>query len=518
MKWFLFFWSAYVILALAIPAFGIPADKSSDTNLELTIHCPEKDIRRGDEIPIVFTITNRGKAPYSYDTRGYDRSGRMMEYELVAKDKGGTVVADPRADRKAGLGGGLSSGMASIRTGQSFTKTVALNRWALINKAGKYTVTGTYYYYTEDPLAKQVKGMRRMKEVAVESAPIQIVVKPRSHRQMGRYIKTLLQQLKAIQPSTKWEIVRQREAILAKLAYTCDRRIVPTLIDLWYKNYHQNEVFWAAEAFVCYLPREQQIKNRLIAVAKKRGLADSMRPVLEVFGCSEEDFQEIIAKSLASDNLRVVGAGAGAAQDHPHDDRMPALIAIVQNDAEHAPDNRLYEIARDRAIYAIGRNRTDEGVQALKALLKHPDKDIRRTTAHAIKRAYKYHRAYPKRSHAEYTAALVPIALDCNDPRQTFMIAEVARSRSREGVKAIKALLENAAQDLPIAETDQGVGAIRDLLRSPDKDVREMTRGILEVVYRDHPGRALRKDDFGQEFRETFEQRKKRLLNRLKQQ
>ena len=35
-------------------AFGQRGD------LALSIHCPEKDLKQGDEIPIVFTITNEG--------------------------------------------------------------------------------------------------------------------------------------------------------------------------------------------------------------------------------------------------------------------------------------------------------------------------------------------------------------------------------------------------------------------------------------------------------------------------
>lgn len=485
-------------------------------NLELVIHCPKKGIRQGDEIPIVFTITNRGQSSYSYDTRDHDRSGRLREYKLVAKREDGTVLADPRKDYKGGLAGGLGRGMAYIETGQSFTKSIALNRWALINKPGRYTVTGTYLHYAEDPDAKRVKGIRRMKEVAVGSPPIKIVVRPRSRWQMGRYIKSLLRQLKATPPSQKWEIVRQREAILTKLAYTCDPRIVPTLIDLMYKDCHTNEVFWAAEAFAFYLPRDAKIRNQLIDVAKKRGLARHMCTVLEVLDCREDDFKEIVAICLASDDLDIVAEGALAAQDHPDDDHMPALIAIATRDIDQKANQRLYRTVRDRAIYAIAFNRTDAGVKALKRLLDDPDQQIRRTTEDTIREAYRRHPRYPEHSDAEYTAAIVPIALDCNHPRQIPMIAEIARTRSREGVRAIKTLLEDAHQKLAIAESDKGVKAISELLKSPDKDTRQMTAGVLEVIYKDYPGRPLRDDDFGEEFRESFEQRKKRVLAKLR--
>ena len=497
-------------------ASAVRSTESGGANLELVIHCPEKGVRQGDEIPIVFTITNRGKSSYSYDMRDYDRSGRLMEYKLVAKRKDGTVAADPRSDYKGGLGGGLSAGMAYIDPRQSFTKTIALNRWALLKEPGCYTVAGTYFHYAEDPDAKRVKGIRQMKKMAVSSPPIEIVVRPRSHWQMGRYIKSLLKQVKAIRPSESWEIVRQREAILAKLAYTCDPRIVPTLIDLMYKNYHTNEVFWAAEAFAFYLPRDAKVKNQLIAVAKKRGLADGMCSVLEVFGCPEEDFKEIITISLASHSLDILAEGTAAAQEHPDDDHMPALIAIATGDDDQKANQRLYRIERDRAIYAIAFNRTDEGINALKRLLEDPDRQIRRTTELAIRQAYRRHPEYPKHSDDEYTTALVPIAQDCNHPRQIPMIAEIARSRTREGVRAIKTLLKDAHQKLAIAESDKGVKAISELLKSPDKDTRQMTANVLEVIYKDYPGRPLRDDDFGEEFRESIEQRKKRVLTKLR--
>ena len=65
-------------------------------------------------------------------------------------------------------------------------------------------------------------------------------------------------------------------------------------------------------------------------------------------------------------------------------------------------------------------------------------------------------------------------------------------------------------------KSDEGVKAIRNLLRDPDKDIRDMTAGIIQQVYRNYPGRPLREDDFGEEFRESLENRKKTILEWLK--
>ena len=96
------------------------------------------------------------------------------------------------------------------------------------------------------------------------------------------------------------------------------------------------------------------------------------------------------------------------------------------------------------------------------------------------------------------------------------MIAEIARTRTPEGVRAIKTLLEDPHQKLAIVDRDKGVKAISELLKSPNKDTRQMTTNVLEVIYKDYPGRPLRDDDFSEEFRESFEQRKKRVLAKLR--
>ncbi len=134
MKYFLYRFSWVWIITIAGFGLIVQANEISEHRLELTIRCTKNNIKVGDEIPIVFTIINKGKSAYSYDQREYDRSGRFREYQLNAREENGTVVPDPRENYVEGLGGGLSSGRGMIRTGESFTKTIALNRWALINR------------------------------------------------------------------------------------------------------------------------------------------------------------------------------------------------------------------------------------------------------------------------------------------------------------------------------------------------------------------------------------------------
>lgn len=484
---------------------NIQASKNNEYELSLTIRCSENDLKQGDEIPIVFTIVNKGQSPYVHDDRNYDRSGRMNEYKLVVRYEDGTVVRDPRERHKPGIMGGLSGGRVVIEQGESFSKTIALNRWALINEPGRYTVTGTYFFAVPDPNAKQVKNVKVMKEIPVNSEPIEILVKPRTHEEMGNYINELLNKLEELLPYDK-EVEEQREAIIKKLMYTCDCRIAPTIIDLMYKSYHTNEVFWAKEAFLYYLPRSSEIKNLLLETAKTHGLALYMQPVLEEYRCSDSEFKNIISLSLVLENPNIVRAGVLATHDHPDDAYTSRLISIATD-----PNKQ----ARHSAIFALAYNRTDEGVKALKTFLKDHNEGIRETTAEAIRQAYKHFPVYPEYSDGEYTSELIEVATDVN-PNQPFAIAEIARTRTPKGVKAIKSLLEDPAKNIPIAETDEGVKTIRALLRSPDKDIREMTGNIIRLVYKTYPGQPLRNDDFGEEFRENFGNRKTKILERLR--
>lgn len=510
MKYYLLFQVLSLVLALLIAGLDIQAEETSELNLTLTIHCSEKDLKQGDEIPIVFTITNRGKSSYYYyGQTGYhnnDRRELMEQYQLVAKREDGIIVPDPL--EKYGCGeGGASPPQERIEPGESFSKTIALNQWALINKPGRYTITGIYY--------TAIYHLRK-KHPAVSSAPIKIVVKPRTDKEMGDYIRELSNKLEAIKiPKTGMTKKASKEivATVKKLMYTCDPRIVPTLIDTTYKYRHSG--FWVVQAFIYYLPRDPEIKNAILEAAKKRGLAFGhgltcwMQYVLEQLGCSKEEFKEIITISLTSENPNIQFAGAQAAQQHPDDAYTSRLIAIATD--SNSP-------AYGHAIRALAYNRTDEGVTTLKILLKDANKNIREATANAIRRAYREVPVYPKYCDDEYTSALITMISDPNSLKWMFAyaITEIAKTRTEEGVEALKALLENPDKDIPIAKTDEGVKAIKALLNSPDKNIRERTAAAIYGAYQAYPGRPLREDDFPEQFRKSFEDRKKRVLEGLR--
>ena len=439
----------------------------------------------------------------------------MLEYQLLAKDENGKIVPDPRKDIELGLMGGLGGGQATIGKGQSFNYTLALNRWSLINKPGKYTVRGVYTYDVEDKDAITIPGVRRTKTIEVKSNLIEIEVMPRSFEQMGKYIESLQEELKELQSSNKREIREKREEVILKLDYTCDERIIPTLIDLMYLRQNNNDIFWAREGFRCYLPKTPEIRNQLIDTLRTRGFEGGIASVLESYNCDESIFQELLIKALNSDNSDIVLDAVLVAQNHPSDEITPLVIPFAKGEAPNNQKVRISQIARERAIYALAYNRTDEGVEVLKELKNDPNNRISRAANRAIEQAYRIHPIYPEKVDEEYTAMLIPVAMDTDYPRSTALVWEILQTRTIEGVEAIRKLIENPELDLQIAQTDSGVKAIRDLLRSSDEKQRTIMVDYIEFFYRTSPGRAFRKDDFPEEFQKIREDRKKSLIEMI---
>ncbi len=500
-----------LMLINSLHASETDLNQNEGYNLKLRIRCPAKNLKVGDEIPIIFTIANKGERTYQYDTRNSDRSGRMWEYQLYAKDKNGIPVPDPRKDIELGIMGGLGGGEATISKGQSFDFTLALNRWALINKPGKYTVTGTYIYDIEDKDAIKIPDTIMMKTIEVKSEPIEIEIKSRGSRQMGKYIKSLQDELKQYPSSNDWEIEKKREETILKLAYTCDERIIQTLIDLIYLNKHNNStnaVFWSIEGFRCYLPKTPKIRNQLIDTLKNRGFEGGIASVLESYNCDESIFKELLIKALNSDDPDIVLDAVSIAQNHPSDEIMPLVIAIAKGKAPNNQEMKISQYAREYAMNALAHNRTDEVVETLKELKNDPNNRISRAAKRAIEQAYTIHPIYPEKIDEEYTAMLIRVAIDRHYYRSIAFVWEILRTRTHEGVEAIKKLAENPDFNIPVAETDSGVKTIRDLLRSPHVELRTRTVEDIEFIYRTKPGRAFREDDFPDEFQEILKKRK----------
>jgi hypothetical protein len=467
--------------------------------LDLRLDCSQQNILIGDEIPIVFTITNRDKDPFTCDDRNGDRSGRLYEYELVARYADGTAVPDPREQGLPVIGGGLSSGRNTLRTDGSFQKTIALNRWARITKPGRYSVTGIYHYGVRDTDRKQEEGVVFTKDIRVRSSPIVIEVGPRSRGEMGRYIHDLIVRLESPGGRQDWETGQERAKLAARLAYTCDRRIVPTMLDLMYDKSSVNAGFEGWQALCCYVPPDEGIRTAVLNAIKTRGLIYSMGTVMKRLGVSEADAAEVIRTSLASNDREAVSAALAVMQEYPADEHASRLVAIALDPNSILPHG---------STYALAMHRTDEGVAALRKLLSDPDPDVRKNTLSSIRAAYWVHPCYPEHADKACTKALVSIAANPHNPYRYQVIAEIVQTRTREGVDAIRKLLADPNARIPLADGDLGVCAIRDLLRDDDPDVRETARVCVKWACYETPGRALRPDDFPAEYEEIQARRR----------
>ena len=353
------YWVASLLIAFslgrAIGATTGPATTAeSNPKLTLTIACSVHAISAGDEIPITFTIRNDGDSPYTYFDRNYDRSGRMDEYALAATDSRGVAVPDPRAALDGPFFGGGLGNDRILAPGESFSKTILLNDWALVTKPGTYHVMGTY------------GGSFPEGSSNLQPSHIDITVLPRTHEEMGAYIDALSTELKSrLQERTTTAPARvDADGVIAKLIYTCDPRIVPTVIEAMYAaregDFDEHFGYWAQQAFLCYLPRDPRNIDALTSAAGKRGMAEGMGWILRKLGCPTAKLRRLIAISLSLDHPDAWGEGAMAAQQICDDSFTQRLIFL----ALHQKD-----ITRDRAIYALAMNRTDESVAVLKQLL-----------------------------------------------------------------------------------------------------------------------------------------------------
>lgn len=552
----------FVCIFWVSDSFAINGLESKEYDLELVISTPLETIKEGDEIPIVFTITNMDSDLYKHDNRSGDRSGRLHEYKLTATYEDGTQIIDPR-ENYSGIGGSLSGGRGQLETGESFSKTIALNLWAVVKKPGVYTVKGIYSYEIDDTEAESKEGVRFMKSIKVESETIKITIEARTKEEMQQYIDGLISELNDLDIPTDAEMRKtrveiqkaevmmgdmpagvsnalvkkkfseamlarkelmekynvknlkeaeeQRKIIIKKLVYSGDPAAVSTLIDLMYNVKGRSEDFWASD-FASYVPHGSEVKEKVIKAVKKRGLGNGMTSVMEAMDCSEEDFKKAITKSLESDDFDIIGEGLMAIQRHPDDDHMTKLIAIA-NDPDTIDEDRYFpDSNRDRAFTAIALNRTDKGVEALRALLDSPDEDISSRAAGSIRYAYSHHPIFPKEPDEDFTLKLIEALKDSNDRGFYSCLYYFMLTRTEQEVKTIRSIINDPQKKINPKKLTPAIKTIKELLDHPKEDI-----GDYILSFYSRPGRPLREDDFPDEFKPDIEKRKKRIIERLEE-
>lgn len=500
-----------------LTTYGWPAEAfDSTTNslvLSLTLRCTNSDLKVGDEIPVEFIITNRGTNDYKYADRTYDRSGRMNEYALVAKTESGESVPDPRAGAQGSWMGGGLFGYRVLQPGQSFSKIIPLNRWALVKEPGQYTVTGCYTvgtYSTNSP--------------TVSSKPITVTILPRTESEMDAYIGDLSNKIAAI-PSVKLvtstrmpENIRvtdsipdpAMDALVMKLMYTCSPKIVPILLKTIYEP--ASSGFWETEALRFYVPHTEAVKKLIFETALERGLGSqgALAGVLRSYNPTVEEMKPIIERSLAPDNQSDWNQGAWLAQEYWNDAFAPRLAAIAETPGCSA---------RPVAIMALAYNRTDEGVKALKELLKNPPTDLCLSLGQALENVYCTGR--PSSGNGlrpgDLTAADVkPLIGELFASTNQMQISDVVTAMTLEEqfgsddftgrLISIATTPGSTAQNLAIYalalnRTDAGLKTLKQLLHDPNPGIRATTEEAIRYAYTRRgtaQGTPLKPGDFPQ--------------------
>jgi len=486
--------------------------------LSLAIRCTNDVVKAGDEIAIEFRITNRGTNDYKYPNRTYDRSGRMPEYMLVATNGSGEAVPDVL--KVGGFGGGGFQ-YAFLKPGESFTKVIPLNRWALIKGPGRYDVTGTYHaeVVSNNPA---VSSGPFISSIPIASDPIAVNVLPRTEAEMDAYISDLTNQIASLSPKQIYPYgpyppgsigpTPELDKLLEKLTYTCNPKIVPTLLNTMYLPGHGG--FWESEAIRFYVPHTAEVRNAVIEAATGHGLGPNgtMSYLLKEFNCTKEEMKPLIERALAPENEQEWATGAGLAQQFGDDAFTERLVAIAIT-----PRNN----AQTAAIDALAYNRTDEGVKTLKELLSDPHQNIWTPLAFAIQNAYNYRRdtmGRPLRPDDFIAEDMKPLIEHLMSPDNQIsgldtginLIGQFGGDEYTARLIAIATSPDNngrysAVYALALNRTDEGVKTLKTLLNDPDPKIRKMTEEAIRNAYisrGNSQGRPLRPEDFDAKYRQ----------------
>jgi ankyrin repeat protein len=493
----------------------LPETPTSAPVLSLSIRCTNGVVKAGDEIDIEFRITNTGTNNYKYPNRTYDRSGRMPEYKLVATNSSGEVVPD--VFKVGGFGGGGFQ-YAILKPGESFTKIIPLNDWALIKEPGRYDVTGTYYAEVVSNNPAVNSGLF-ISSIPIAPALTAVNVLPRTEAEMDAYISDLTNQIASLTPKQIFPYgpyspgstgpTPAMDGLLKKLTYTCNPKIVPTMLDTLYLSGHGG--FWESQALLAYVPRTEAIGKAIIAAAIARGLAPNMEYIISEYGFTNKtEIKPLIERALAPDNEEGWASGAELAEKYSDDDFTPRLIAIAMTPRSNA---------RNSAITALAYNRTDEGVKTLKTLLNDPHEEIWTTLADAIMNAYNW-------KDKPAGTPLRPDDFTAQDMKPLIERMLTAGRQSPDVITAVS-LLEQFGSDnftpqliaiatdsrniawqsavyaLAFNRTDDGVKTLKSLLNSSNPEVRKAAGNAIRAAYTDRShvrGRPLQPEDFDKEY------------------
>jgi hypothetical protein len=346
--------------------------------LRLSLRAQPAEPQFGDEVVLVFEVTNVGESEYLQDDAGEDERAEGFRVQVT--------TADGRPVRPAfgiGLGGGVSGGPRPLAPGASFEARLSMNKIALILGPGEYRVHGSYApaswrLETRGPGGRRlpIQGKRLS---AIEAPELRVVIAPRTPGEMTRHIERLGQNLAVgLRDGGRPNATAGRmrgyccDRIVQSLAYTRDPRVIPALID-WMYEQEGGGTTAASLAFLRYLPAPES-KRALLEAAGRRGLVGGMTNLLTWLGVTKEEMVPFIERSLAPDSPATWHEGAFAALGAEDFDRFNDRVVAIARDRSSP--------ARRQALAALICHRTDEGVKTLQEALVDPE--IRRDVAQMI--------------------------------------------------------------------------------------------------------------------------------------
>ncbi len=483
--------AALLLIGFAVQVAGAVDGSTTGTDapvLSLAIRCTNEIVKVGDEIPIQFVISNRGTVDCKYNDRNYDRGGRIWEYKLVAKTASGEIVPDARQHFRPGMMGGLFQ-FGVLHPGESVSKVIALNLWALIKEPGQYEVTGVY----SDDSRNATSG------------PVSITVFPRTEAEMHDYIRELTNN---VAPSG------MSEDLVKKLMFTCSPEIVPILLKVM-STEGGNANFWATAALADYVPRTEETRKAILDAATEHGVnGTGLEQVLLAHEFDNKEMKPVIERALAANHPGEWRAGVWLALRY-YDDAFTTPLIAIANDSNARWDTRSV------AMRALTFHRTDAGVKAIKALLKDPAPDMLNPLAETIANGYAHldkdstaRPLKPEDFSAEDLRPLIEQLLVSTNQALQLQLqgALLAKQFGSDGLTAqLVALTTNSSSyvryeaicALALNRTDEGVKTLKTLLNSSDPQISKTAEAAIRNAYTSHGdarGRPLRADDFDEKF------------------
>ncbi|MHC4743303.1 MAG: HEAT repeat domain-containing protein, partial [Planctomycetota bacterium] len=307
----------------------------------------------------------------------------------------------------------------------------------------------------------------------IHSGPIAVVIEERSRDEMAEYIQELVERLcKTNDPNEiKWSIIPE-------LAYTRDNRIVPFILDQIYEDEYDS-----SGAFEYYLPIENETKEMLLQAARERRMIHSIKWALRRFGCTHEEFSELAGVLLSSDDPNRLKEGISLIWYDANNKHVPRLVQLARHSDESV---------RQWATYAIGANRTEEALAALREFLEDPNQTVRSVAKDAILANY------PNRGAEKdvLTTEIITITADPNDHLRWKAIGYLIDRMSDEDFEVVRALAQAPAVTPADKTTSQAIETVKTILQEPDRDVRDFVLTTIRMHDRNWYSNPWLPEDF----------------------